>query len=63
MYKGTNALKNVHQPKNNKIMDGNGNLLLADSCSILNRLKNYLHHLLYIGLMTLSQMHYITAQL
>jgi len=61
-YKGTNALKKVHQPKNNQIMDEKGNLL-ADFCSILNRLKNYLHHLLYIGLMTLSQLHYITAQL
>jgi len=43
MYKGTNALKNVHQPKNNQIMDEKGNLL-ADSCTILNRLQNYLHH-------------------
>jgi len=38
MYRGTNALKNVHQPKNNQIMDEKG-ILLADSCSILNRQK------------------------
>jgi hypothetical protein len=46
-YRGINEFKRGYQPRNNLVMDENGDLL-ADSYSILNSWKNYFTQLLNV---------------
>jgi hypothetical protein len=50
LYRSINKFKKIHKPRNNLVKEKNGDVL-ADSHTVLNRCKNYLSQLMFMGLL------------